>query len=1179
MSGQGAEVANKGIFGDMVLASGFATQGHLDECILLQSAEIASGQPARPLGEIMVEQGYLTQLQVDQILSKQKKRSEKRFGPYKLLKKLGEGGMGTVFKARIVSSGLDVALKVMSKKLSSNKMIVSRFKREAKLGLKLEHPNIVKGIDAGQIGEICFIAMELVEGGSLRELLKERGGILDEEEALEITRDIAEALGYAHRHKIVHRDVKPENIMFDKEGNAKLADFGLVKLNDTGDAGLTQSGVAIGTPHYISPEQAKGESTIDIRADIYSLGATLYRMVTGRTPFKGKSPFVVMSKHVSEEPKPPEKLNPDLSDNCVALIDRMMAKKPKDRHTTPAELITDINWALGDDEDQEEVTSRKVVAHAPQQDRTQKGGSQASVRPAQRRRTTGPRKAIEPARGDRSVASRIPVPAGRTRDGMRPGRPAQKSSWASLILLACASLGAVLAIGFALKGDRKRDRRAAHRKRPRVASRNDRPPVTARPITPAKVAPKATKPTSRPSTTRVSRPTPSPSTRPTPRSLDRSNSTTSPAKKPQLGPGESEALLSKLAPERKENLIANYTMLGRPTPWIRNKVNSDNCVYMHANVEPTPATITWLLPKPASRFEASFYAAHRSALNVWFSIWCDGKQRWRSSTIQGEEGPTLCSVELTGVKRLTLKTHCLGSTQNNHTVWVDPKVIFSSGAKKAAGKASARAAFLKYLKEFETAIKKDDVPAAIQSARDARGDPELKAVASKTKGLADIADVMQVAEDKKKKALETMQDGRPRMLRTRRGKLSGVIKEVTDDALRVKVTGRINNKTIEYEKVVKVADLTQSCRARLFGLSKPTKPDEWMEVAIRKMLVGDVDAAEKALGSATGHALAKHYRARIDEIRRRRREQAATAAWKQIQKQVETRKWKEAKASLQAFGTKFDGTSVAKEKAQEALTHLDTAEREIARVEGYFFDFKTPENYARFEKLMPVVKSSLTETTHADGKVIFRALPNDTGSKWARSAVQLRSKHLVLGHSFDLEYRAYLDVTSANVTEEGRRRGYCNICFLEPEAPARAGAHYYHRYHLEIHTGYNGFLTYGLRGAGQYGNYNGGPAGLFEGLTKVGRMRGGYLQGGKPKPPASADGWYHTRISKRGRQVVIAINGTEVVNTELPEEASAYIAASPLTINAGSLSDTKEVYLGELFYRACQANSPVKARP
>lgn len=265
-----------------------------------------------------------------------------RIGDFELLAKLGEGGMGAVYRARQLSLDRIVALKVLPPALAANRDFITRFQREARATAKLNHPNIVAGYDVGQADGYHYFAMELVAGQSLKARLT-REGRLAEAETARIGAAVAAALSHAHAAGIVHRDVKPDNILLDTSGTPKLADLGLAKAAaEKEDGSLTKTGSTVGTPHYIAPEQARGEKDIDGRADTYGLGCTLYHLATGRTPFEADTPAVLMVRHISEKMPHPQSLCPELSDGFCAVLGRMVARDRADRYADLRQAAEDL---------------------------------------------------------------------------------------------------------------------------------------------------------------------------------------------------------------------------------------------------------------------------------------------------------------------------------------------------------------------------------------------------------------------------------------------------------------------------------------------------------------------------------------------------------------------------------------------------------------------------------------------------------------------------------------------------------------------------------------------------------------------------------------------------------------------------------------------------------------------
>lgn len=265
---------------------------------------------------------------------------------FKLEEKLGTGGMGEVWRAHHTTMGRNVALKILSPGLTHNKEFVERFMAEVRNSAKMEHPNIVTAFDAGVEKGIYFLATSYIDGVELGNLLKAEK-VFPEKKALKIVRDIACALQYAWEEcKILHRDIKPSNIMIDKKGNARLLDLGIAKSLSE-DSGLTISGMIVGTPYYMSPEQALSKPNQDFRADLYSLGATLFHMVTGQVPFDGETAVGILTKHITESLPSPKLINPAISQGCCSLIEIMMAKNKSDRYESWDLCISDIDRVMG----------------------------------------------------------------------------------------------------------------------------------------------------------------------------------------------------------------------------------------------------------------------------------------------------------------------------------------------------------------------------------------------------------------------------------------------------------------------------------------------------------------------------------------------------------------------------------------------------------------------------------------------------------------------------------------------------------------------------------------------------------------------------------------------------------------------------------------------------------------
>jgi serine/threonine protein kinase len=262
-------------------------------------------------------------------------------GNYDLLEKIAEGGMGAIYRARDRRSGAIVAVKLMPPHMAANPVMLKRFEQEFRAASRLDHPNIVRALDYGDNGSSPFLVMELVEGESLGRKI-EREGRMPEHEAIRLIAQVAQGLHRAHKMNLIHRDVKPDNILIRNDGQAKLADLGLVKEADT-DLNLTKTGRGLGTPHFMAPEQFRNAKGADVRCDVYSLGATLYMMLTGVLPFKTSGgPLDAWMKKIQNDLVPPRELVPELSERVNWAILRAMSADAEMRPKSCREFIEDL---------------------------------------------------------------------------------------------------------------------------------------------------------------------------------------------------------------------------------------------------------------------------------------------------------------------------------------------------------------------------------------------------------------------------------------------------------------------------------------------------------------------------------------------------------------------------------------------------------------------------------------------------------------------------------------------------------------------------------------------------------------------------------------------------------------------------------------------------------------------
>jgi serine/threonine-protein kinase len=264
-------------------------------------------------------------------------------GRYELEELVGTGGMSSVYRAHDKLLERDVAIKVLHQQFTADDDYVERFRREARSVAQLSHPNIVTVIDRGDQDGRQFIVFEYVDGENLKSLV-EREGPLPEVDAIRLTLQVARALGFAHEHGLVHRDVKPQNVLLNGNGEAKVTDFGIARSLEV-HGGLTQTGTVLGTSDYIAPEQARG-ARVDAQSDIYSLGAVLYELLTGDVPFPGDNFVAVAMRHINEPPPSVRERRPDVSPRLDAAIRRAMAKDPRDRFGSMDELCGELSACL-----------------------------------------------------------------------------------------------------------------------------------------------------------------------------------------------------------------------------------------------------------------------------------------------------------------------------------------------------------------------------------------------------------------------------------------------------------------------------------------------------------------------------------------------------------------------------------------------------------------------------------------------------------------------------------------------------------------------------------------------------------------------------------------------------------------------------------------------------------------
>jgi serine/threonine-protein kinase len=330
-------------FEQYVLEHGLATREELKEARRLLNQAAMDGRRLT-VADALVQAGCITRNQARRAYDALKRETVSpgiTIPGVELIERIGRGSQAVVYKGRQLSMDRIVAVKVMASESARDAAARERFLDEARAAARLSHNNIVQAYDAGESEGHVYFLMEMIDPPrTVADLIEEKSGPLGEQEAVRIIIQVAEALAHAHSRGFIHRDVKPKNIMLTPEGVAKLADMGLAR--QIGDGTFEEIGKAFGTPYYIAPEQVVGNPDIDFRADIYSLGATFYEMLTGRPPFNAKRPQQIMQKHVKAQLVPPDHVNPDLSSGVSEVVELMMSKRPEDRYRSTENLLLDL---------------------------------------------------------------------------------------------------------------------------------------------------------------------------------------------------------------------------------------------------------------------------------------------------------------------------------------------------------------------------------------------------------------------------------------------------------------------------------------------------------------------------------------------------------------------------------------------------------------------------------------------------------------------------------------------------------------------------------------------------------------------------------------------------------------------------------------------------------------------
>lgn len=320
------------------------TPAQVEECLVLHQTLLDMGLTST-LGEVLLRKGYLDERQLAELDVALGARPAISIPGYEIIEKIAEGGMGAVYRAHQTSMDRAVAIKLLLPKFAADDSSRERLIREARAVAKLSHPNVVAGIDAGESGGVCYFIMEFIDGLPMDQVLRERGP-LPWREATAIVRQVAAALEHAELHGIVHRDVKPGNILLLKNGQAKLADLGLARVSGSEESHLTQSGMIVGSPAYLSPEQATADRALDIRSDLFSLGLTLFELITGERAYAGSNPMSVLTALLTRDVAIEKLTTFAAPDDVSAVIRHLVERDPACRYQCAADLVADLDALL-----------------------------------------------------------------------------------------------------------------------------------------------------------------------------------------------------------------------------------------------------------------------------------------------------------------------------------------------------------------------------------------------------------------------------------------------------------------------------------------------------------------------------------------------------------------------------------------------------------------------------------------------------------------------------------------------------------------------------------------------------------------------------------------------------------------------------------------------------------------
>jgi serine/threonine protein kinase len=795
-----------------------------------------------------------------------------------LIEKLGSGAMGSVFKALQLSMDRMVAIKILTPELAENRGFLKRFRREAHAAGRLSHPNIVTGIDVGEAEGVHYFVMEYVEGESLMDLIR-REGTVDEKKAAHIGAQIARALDHAHEHGILHRDVKPQNVLLSVDGPAKLCDLGLVRsvlhsadgtITEEGadllpassdDLSLTREGAAVGTPYYLSPEQAAGEKDIDGRADIYSLGATLFHAVTGQIPFKGDTASAIMEKHIKEPPPPVRELAPEVSHRMAAVIEKCLEKDPDDRYLHAEELADDLE---------------RIAAGKPP----------AIARPSMvlHPRTSGRR--ADRHRDYESDSSQV----------LRAVAAAEKSRQATIVVIVSTVAAASVIIGILSLAGRRREERAPTPVPKESAESRRKREDEHRNAELEKMYEQAVKwVEDHPD--------------------DYKEAVTRFERLRNRGPGtkwerKASTAIRDIRSKRDKAAEAAFAPLTSQAESLVAAGNYDKALEVLGN---TPARFREVLEPLAEAKCSSIRRAAQRRVNQ--AVSAAERLSEAGEPAKGLEMlDTLAPVKYSALDgRVALLRDKLRREMKDAATLAEKKRVAASRDRLAA-----------MMAEFDAAVEDPDRARSVTSK--ALRNRDMAPVYDQVRAAAAVAKALQKIRAAEERIMQDLV-GKEVELHTRSGTHKGKILKITLSEIDLSVRKLFDTGSVWAKQTIAMSDLTKECMESLLPTYDPKTPDEAVAAAMIALAKHDLRTAGKALDLAGAHSLAERYRKKLDAAERTRAEDDARSMWTRRISPLfgKDKFWRagalRAKKLLEEFDKKYGETEFAKDKG-EAVARL-----------------------------------------------------------------------------------------------------------------------------------------------------------------------------------------------------------------------------------------------------------------